>query len=175
MPLPFSMRNLTITDDFIEWKSFFESDLNVCNRFSLDTWHRIVEDFKSDDEWRTFLKEYADYVQCYILYRYNDNVPIAFSFFLQEDEKGKVISIHGGGWKNRNTLLYYRGFIALIQALLNTKIKVRTTCLKDNKVAARFILSVGFVKYKETDNSLHFWINDRRLHNSRVYKRIFIG
>ena len=175
MPLPSSVCNLSITDTFIEWKSFSESGLDVCKRFPLDTWHRIVEEFRTDDEWRTYLKEYADYVQCYILYRCNDNVPIAFSFFLQEDEKGQVVSIHGGGWKHRNTLLYYRGLIALIQALLNAKIKVRTTCLKDNKVAARFILSVGFVKYKDSVNSLQFWINDRRLHNSKVYKRIFKG
>ena len=172
MPLPFSMRNLTITDDFIEWKSFSESDLNVCNRFSLDTWHRIVEDFKSDEEWRTYLKEYADYAQCYILYKCSDEVPIAFSFFLQEDDKGKVVSIHGGGWVYRNTLLYYRGFIVLIQGLLDAKFKVRTSCFKDNKVAERFIRSVGFVKYKETSTSLLFWINEKRLYSSKIYKRI---
>ena len=172
MPLPSSVCNLSITDDFIEWNSFSESGLDVCNRFPLDTWHRIVEEFRSDDEWKRYLKEYSNYIQCYILYRCNDKVPIAFSFFLQEDEKGKVVSIHGGGWKHRNTLLYYRGFIAMIQALLDAKIKVRTSCFKDNKVAERFIRSVGFVKYKETSTTLLFWINEKRLHESIIYKRI---
>lgn len=104
-----------------------------------------------------------------------DGTPIAFSFFLQEDDKGKVVSIHGGGWEHtvRDTLLYYRGFVLLLLALLNTGIKVRIVCRKENEVADRFVRSVGFVQYADTQTNTLFWINKRRLLNSKIYKRIF--
>ena len=173
MPLSFTIKILALKDDSVEWVPYMQTERIICNRFPLSEWHKIVADFNSDEEWHSFLAECKDYAQCYVLYRCRDNMPIAFSYYIQEDEKGQVVSIHGGAWGEKNTLLYYRGFIILIQALFDAKIKVRTACLKNNKIAERFIRSVGFVQYKETSTQYHFWINRKRLINSLIYKRIY--
>ena len=176
MPLPTTIKSLVLWDNYIKWIPYMQAEYEICSKFTLGEWNKIVADFNTEKEWKCFLSDCENYVQCYMLYRCKDNTPIAFSYYLQEDEKGVVVSIHGGAWKReeKDTLLYYRGFIILIQALLNTKIKVRTACLKDNKVAERFIRSVGFVQYKETSTSFLFWINKYRLKRSRIYRYIFL-
>lgn len=175
MPLPIAIKNFSIDDKQIECSPYLLNKIPLCSKFSLDDWHKIIADFNTDSELREYLLEYVDYVQCYVFYRKRDHLPIAFVFLFQEDDNGKVISVHGGGWYKtiECTLLYYRCFIYSIQFLLALNMKVRTACLKDNEIAERFIRSVGFVKYKETSNESLFWINESRLHNSRVYKRIF--
>lgn len=175
MPLSDIVKRLSIDDSLIECSSYIENKISLCDKFSLDVWYTITADFDSESEWKDFLLEFSDYAQCYVFYRRRDHMPIAFAFFLQEDDKGKVVSVHGGGWYKtiECTMLYYRCYICLIQVLLNLKIKVRTACLKDNKVAERFIRSVGFVQYMETSTRLLFWINEKRLYNSPIYKRIY--
>ena len=173
MPLPLSI-NTSIPDSYVKW-DVYKKDITIYSKFVLKEWNRIVSDIYSDDEWNNFLSECEGYVQCYILHRCKDNKPIAFSFLLQEDDKGHIVSLHGGGWCKtvENTLLYYRGIIVLIQDLINKGLKVRTSCFKDNMVAKRFLRSVGFVQYKETTTQYHFWINRQRLINSFIYKRIY--
>ena len=175
MPLPFSINtSIRERDRCIRW-DVYKKDISICSKFVLAEWNKIVSDIYSDGEWNEFLSECEGYVQCYILYRCRDNKPIAFSFLLQEDDKGRVVSLHGGGWYKtvENTLLYYRGLIVLIRNLINKGLKVRTSCFNDNMVAKRFIRSVGFVQYMETSTRLLFWINEKRLYNSPIYKRIY--
>lgn len=176
MPLSDIVKRISIDDSLIECSSYLDNKISLCDKFSLNEWHTIIADFDSDLEWKDFLLEFSDYAQCYVFYRRRDHMPIAFAFFLQEDDKGKVVSVHGGGWCKtiECTMLYYRCYICLIQVLLNLKIKVRTACLKDNKVAERFIRSVGFVQYEETFTSYLFWINESRLKRSKIYKYIIL-
>lgn len=92
---------------------------------------------------------------------------------MEEDDKGKIVSFHGGGWGKSvaNTLLFYRGMICLVESLLNDGLKVRTACLKGNTVAYRFIKSAGFVNLRNSDTYHYFWINKKRLYSSRIYKK----
>ena len=175
MPLPFRTKYFHLKDDMILWIHHTKIKCEICGNFAPNDWNKIVADFDSDKEWKSFLDECEDYAQCYILCKCNDGMPIGFSYFIQEDEKGKIVSSHGGGWHKsmKNSLLYYRGYITMIHALLALNLKVRTSCLKKNNVAKRFIRSTGFVQYKETATSLLFWINEKRLHNSPIYKRIY--
>ena len=135
--------NLKISvDNVIAWQPISDKDL-ICEKFSKEDWHKMVADINSDRDWQQFLSDYSHFVKCYMLYRCNDNTPIAFAYIMQEDEKGKVVSFHGGGWDKSIslTLLYYRGMIRLVEALLDCGLKVRTTCLKENSTALRFLKS----------------------------------
>lgn len=78
---------------------------------------------------------------------------------------------HGGGWEK--PLLYYRGYILMLQHLLEQGIKVRTYCSLSNIAAIRFDRSVGFVPYKYTDNEVFMWINTKRLKSSKLYKYFY--
>lgn len=173
MPLP-KIINRSFRDTIIEW-NVYKKDKAICSRFALNEWNKIVSDIYSDDEWNSYLLKCEGYVQCYILCKCKENKPVAFSFIMQEDDKGHVVSLHGGGWHKtvESTLLYYRGLIVLIQQLMHRGIKVHTSCFKNNVIAKRFLRSVGFVQYKETATSLLFWINEKRLYNSPIYKRIY--
>lgn len=165
--------DISIRDKFIKWEPYAGNN-QICSRFSLEEWHKMVADIYSDRDWQQFLSEYSLFVKCYILYCCNDSTPIAFAYVMQEDEKGKIVSFHGGGWDKSIglTLLYYRGMIRLVESLLDSGLKVRTTCLKDNLTALRFLRSGGFVNYRTGDKYHHFWINKNRLKSSKIYKLI---
>lgn len=160
----------SISDDKIKWEPF--SNETLCSRFSFDSWHKMVADIDNDKDWAQFLGEYSDLVRCYVLYCKLDNEPIAFAYILQEDEDGKIVSFHGGGWCRsvKHTMLYYRGMIRLVESLLERGLKVRTACKLDNIIAYRFIKSAGFVNYRNGEKYHHFWANEKRLYNSKIYR-----
>lgn len=163
---------LISSDSLIEWKPYCKGQV-LCENFNIEEWHKIVTDVDSDRDWQQFLSDYSHIVKCHILFRKIDDTPIAFAYTIKEDDKGKVVSFHGGGWDKSiaNTLLFYRGMILLVEALLNDGLKVRTACLKGNTIAYRFIKSAGFVNHLNTDTFHYFWINKKRLYNSKIYKR----
>lgn len=163
---------LNATDNIVEWRPYIAGQ-EICNRFPIDEWHKMVADIDSDEDWEQFLSEYPQFVKCYVLYRINDNEPIAFAYTMQEDEHGKVVSFHGGGWNKSisHTFLYYRGMTVLVEILLNCGFRVRTACRKENLTAYRFIKSAGFVNYRNSDTYHYFWINKKRLYNSKIYKK----
>ena len=137
----------------------------------------MVADINSDRDWQQFLSDYSLLVKCFVLYRKADDTPIAFAYIMEEDDKGKIVSFHGGGWGKSiaNTLLYYRGMIRLVESLLNDGLKVRTACLISNTIAYRFIKSAGFVNYRNSDTYHYFWINKKRLYSSRIYKSLILN
>lgn len=174
MPLPKTFLKLCIVDKNIKWESYDAQKERVCSRFESKEWRKIISGIHTDQEWNEFLTRLAGYTHCFVLYPSERNTPIAFILLMQEDEKGKVISIHGGGWDKsvRLSLLYYRGLIVMIEHLLKQGFKVRTSCLIANERAFRFLRSVGFVKYYSTDTKHLMWINAKRLESSSIYKRI---
>lgn len=159
-----------LTDGIIEWRPYQGEDL--CCKFKKDDWNKIVFDVFSDLEWKQFVNEYSDIVNCYTLYLCSTNEILGFVYLYLESFSERVISIHGGGWlfSLRIVKFYYRGMFCLLKYLLENGIKVRTYCLKSNKRAQRFIKSIGFVKYKEGINIYYFWINKKRLIINKVYK-----
>jgi hypothetical protein len=90
---------------------------------------------------------------------------------MQEDIYGKIVSIHGGGWEN--PIMYYRGYILMIEYLLAQGLKVRTCCQLSNPAAIRFSRSVGFVPYRYTKDEVFMWNSTRRLKDSKLYKRFY--
>lgn len=159
---------MVIEDGMVKWVPYCRDEI-ICGRYSLDDWHKSVHDVDSDEEWANFLSESA-FVQCYVLKLCSDNKSIAFVYILQEDFDGKIFSIHGGGWENY--LMYYRGFMLMIQHMLDQGLKVRTYCQLSNPQAIRFVRSVGFVPYRYTDEEVFMWINEKRLKSSKIYKYV---
>lgn len=165
------MLDATCKDDVIRWDHYNQEV--ICNRFSIEEWHKMVGDIDTETEWQHFVSEYSDFVKCYILRKIGCNEAVAFVYLYKESITNKVVSIHGGGWDKSMhlSLLYYRGMIVMIEHLLNNGVKVRTSCSIKNTIAYRFLHSIGFVKYYASNTHIHMWINEKRLKNSLVYKR----
>ena len=159
----------SISNGTIKWVPYSREEV-VCGRYSLDDWHKAVHDINSDDQWANFLEK-SDFVKCFVLKLCSNDKSIAFVYTIQEDLKGDKLSIHGGGWES--PLMYYRGYILMLQHLLGQGIKVRTYCSLSNIAAIRFDRSVGFVPYKYTDNEVFMWINTKRLKSSKLYKYFY--
>ena len=69
--------------------------------------------------------------------------------------------------------MYYRGYVLMLKHLLDQGLKIRTYCQLSNQRAIRFSRSVGFVPYRYTEDEVFMWINDKRLKNSKLYKRFY--
>ena len=159
-----------IEDSFVIWEPYHK-DIHLCDRFSVEQWNQIAGDIKSDVEWAEFVGRYVNSVQCWVLKNRATNHPIAFVYLFNEEGYWEKVSIHGGGWEK--PLLYFRGYILMLQHLLRQGIKVRTNCSLSNIAAIRFDRSVGFVPYKYTDNEVFMWINTKRLKSSKLYKYFY--
>lgn len=159
-----------ISDDVIYFIPYKKSEI-IYSNFKIDDWHNVVSDINSDEELSNALDLYK-HIDGYILKRCDNNESIAFLYIKKENQKKSIVSIHGGGWNKSIylTFLYYRGYVLMIEHLLNKGYKVRTTCLCTNKLAYRFIRSIGFVKYKSSGTYNYFWINSNRLSNNKINK-----
>lgn len=166
-----SLKSLYVTDGIIEWK-LWTGQINLCEQFPLDIWHNIIFDIDTENDWQQFLKNYSRYVTCFVLYKVSTGQPIAFCYLMQEDERGDVVSYHGGGWIKSisATMMYYRGTIRMIEALLANRIRVRSASLLKNDVAKRFLQSIGFVRYTTTPTRHLYWINEKWLKSTKIYK-----
>lgn len=168
------MLNFPCGDDVIRWDSY--NNEFVCNRFSIDEWHKMVCDIDTEDEWQSFLSDFSEFVKCYILKKNDTNEAIGFVYLYKESLSSKVVSIHGGIWDSKtSSLLAYRAIFVLIEHLFNEGMKVRTSCLIENKPASRFIRGIGFVKYNSSHTHTYMWINQKRLNSNPIYKRLKEG
>lgn len=168
------MLNFPCGDDVIRWDSY--NNEFVCNRFSIDEWHKMVCDIDTEIEWQTFLSDYSDFVKCYMLKKNNTNEAIGFVYLYRELPSSKVVSVHGGIWDSKtSSFLAYRAIFLLIEHLLSKGIKVRTSCLIENKRAYHFLKGVGFVKYYSSQTHTYMWINQKRLNRNPIYKRLKEG
>ena len=159
-----------IEDSIIKWEPYTEKDL-VCAKFPRDVWHNIAGDINSDKEWSNFVLNYKNSVKCWILKKRSNNVAIAMIYIFNEENNWQKVTIHGGAWGN--PIMHYRGYILMLKHLLSQGIKVRTYCQLFNKVAIRFDRSVGFVPYRYTEDEVFMWISEKRLKNSKLYKRFY--
>ena len=159
-----------ISDSFVAWEPYHK-DINLCDRFSVEQWKQIAGDIKSDEEWADFVERYVNSVQCWVLKKRATNYPIAFVYLFNEEGDWHKVSTHGGGWEN--PLMYYRGYILMLQHLLEHGIKVRTYCNLSNRAAIRFVRSVGFVPYRYTKDEVFMWITENRLKGTELYKYFY--
>lgn len=167
--LPKQMNSL-IQDDIVKWELYTRAE-PLCVKFPLEQWNKIVEDIHSDADWADFVEHYSDYVICWVLKKKTTNNSIAFIYILSEDECWNTVSIHAGGWGS--PIMYYRGYILILQYLLSKGIKVRTYCATSNLAAIRLNRSVGFVPYRYYGDKVYMWINLTRLVSCKFYKRFY--
>lgn len=138
--------------------------------FSNSDWRLIFSDVENEEQLESFLQ--LDCGQCLVAYNTVTNMPFGFVYVYMEDEKDQKVSLHGGGWLSGNAFLNYRAYLLLIEALLQQGFKVRTACEPDNMKAIRFNRSVGFVNHYTSKNYRYFWVSEKRLHASAIYKWI---
>lgn len=170
--MPRSLSAAFASDGVVEWHKYTGGE-HLCKRFPLPEWHLIVSDVDTDEELEDILRN-STYVNCYTLKISKSHETIGFVYTKHEDDYGRIRSVHGGGWgkSTRLSLLYYRGLILMVHILLRKGIKVRTSCLKVNIHALRFLCSIGFVPYFYTDTYVYMWISEKRLYGSRIYKHL---
>ena len=159
-----------IEDSIVIWEPY-HNGIHLYGRFSVEQWKQIAGDIHSDTEWTDFIKHYVNSVKCWILKVRETGTVIAFIYIFNEDGFWKTISIHGGGWEN--PLMYCRGYILLLEHLLNLGLKVRTYCHISNATAIRLDRAIGFVPYLYSDDEVFMWINNKRLKSSKIYKRFY--
>lgn len=138
--------------------------------FKESEWLSIFSDVTSSEELEDFMN--MDCGQCFVAYNHVSDTPFGFIYVYLEDEKKKIVSIHGGGWLPNHAILNYRAYILLIEALLQRGIKVRTACQLDNMKAFRFNKGIGFVNHYTSKNYRYLWISEKRLQSSRVYRHL---
>ena len=160
---------MDIADGIVKWVPYSREEI-ICGRYSLDDWHKAVHDIDSDIEWADFLEK-SLIVKCYILKLCSNDQSIAFLYIMQENLAGTIVSVHGGVWGS--PLLHFRGYILMLKHLLEQGLKVRTYCNISNTAAIRFDRSVGFVPYRYTEDEVFMWISEKRLKNSKLYKRFY--
>lgn len=136
--------------------------------FSNSDWLLIFSDVENEEQLEAFLQ--LDCGQCLVAYNTVTNTPFGFVYVYMEDEKDQKVSLHGGGWLSDNAFLNYRAYLLLIEALLQQGFKVRTACEPDNMKAIRFNRSIGFVNHYTSKNYRYFWISEKRLYASAVYR-----
>ena len=136
--------------------------------FSNSDWRLIFPDVEDDAQLEAFLQLGCG--QCLVAYNSATNAPFGFIYVYMEDEIEHIVSLHGGGWMPSNTIFNYRAYMLLIEALLQQGLKVRTACEPDNMKAIRFNRSIGFVNHYTSKNYRYFWISEKRLYASAVYR-----
>ena len=153
-------------DSFVEWR--MRTNEPLMDLFSESDWRLIFPDVEDDAQLEAFLQ--MDCGRCLVAYNTATLSPFGFLYVYMEDEKEQKVSIHGGGWVSNNVFLNYRAYVLQIEALLQQGFKVRTACKPDNVKAIRFNRSVGFVNHYTSKNYRYFWISEKRLHDSVVYR-----
>ena len=156
------------SDSCVGWRT--RTDEPLMDFFSDSDWRHIFPDVGDEEQLEAFLK--MDCGRCFVAYNTATNAPFGFIYVYTEDEKEKKVSLHGGGWLPNNAFLNYRAYMMLIEALLQQGFKVRTACEPDNMKAIRFNRSVGFVNHYTSKNYCYFWISEKRLRLSAIYKRL---
>ena len=155
-------------DSHVEWR--MRTSEPLIDFFKEADWLSIFPDVTSTEELENFMN--MDCGQCLVAYNPVSNTPFGFIYVYLEDEKERKVSLHGGGWLSNNAFLNYRAYILLIEALLQQGFKVRTACEPDNIKAIQFNRSIGFVNHYTSKNYRYFWISEKRLYASAVYKWI---
>lgn len=160
-------------DDIVEWHDLlsYEGDINF--DFSNDSWYAISGDVGMR-EWNAFERQNSSFVKSFLLLRKQGQVPIAMLYIIAEDIRIETVSIHGGAFSDCRPMEVVHGYIIMIESLLHAGLKVRTTCLSSNRKALNLDRNIGFVRYKQIDDTVFMWINAKRLTSTAYYKRIRI-
>ena len=159
---------LPLADADTYWKPTSREDC-ISNNFTFEQWEYIMGKDFSEEKFFYFLESYPFYIKSYTYKRRNGDI-LAFVYIVLDVNRKDVVSIHGGGCSNYRS--HYKGYVMIIEALLSCNLKVRTKCSLANSAAIRFDRSVGFMPYRYTKDEVFMWINEKRLKNSAMYKRL---
>lgn len=161
------LSNIVAEDSAIIWQKYQRE--NLMSFFSDEDWHRIFLDVYTHEHLNEFFCRSTGVA--FVAYDKKSNSPFAFLYIYIEDAKKQVVSIHGGGWQHTNLLLHYHSLFLMLEALLSKNIKIHTSCIPNNFRAYRFLRSVGFIKYMQTENHIYFWLSAKKMRKSPIYQK----
>ena len=162
------LSNITAKDSVILWQKYQGEDL--MSFFSDEDWHRIFPDVFTYERLCEFFSWSSGVA--FVAYEKKSHKPFAFLYVYIENSRKRIVEIHGGGWHNGSVLLHYHSLFLMLDALLAEGLKIRTACIPTNTRAYRFLRSVGFVKYLQTENYIYMWLSTRKLKNNFLYKKM---
>lgn len=158
-----------IAEDFvIKWQKY--QGENLMSFFSDEDWHRIFPDIFTYERLCEFFSWSSGVA--FVAYEKKSNKPFAFLYVYIENSQKRIVEIHGGGWYSGSVLLHYHSLFLMLDTLLAEGLKIRTACIPTNARAYRFLRSVGFVKYLQTENYIYMWLSIRKLKNNFLYKKM---
>lgn len=168
MNLYATIQDLSCSNDYIRWQHC-RNDFSIRHYFSDHDWNNIIADIHSDEELQEACKQ--GYISVYKAYFAQKSTPIGFVLIMVDDPIKKYVSIHGGGWDKSASYFYICCYMAMIVQLLQTGVKVHTSCKLENKRAMHLNHSIGFVNYAKREGYSYKYINKLRLQRSLLYKR----
>ena len=154
---------------YVRWDDYAPSD-RFLYTFKKEDWEKVSGEINSSDDWDRFVSENKEYFKCFVLRKGDCPNILAMLYLVNENLDWTVVSVHGGAVSGCSAVDMYRGYILMLEALLDANIKVRTACHVDNTKAIRLNRSLGFVKYQLIGEKIGFWINKKRLTSSSIYK-----
>lgn len=148
---------------------------DIISKFSKSDWHLIASDIDTIEDWVDFLTKCPSYVKSYLLSSRDDNKPFGFFYLLFDYDNKNVVSFHGGGWNKSlyYTLLHFRSAFLVAQALKKNGFKVRTCCKSYNEKAYKFLREVGYVKYRQDEDTIEMYFSERKMKRSKLYQKFF--
>ena len=159
------IRRLSCEATLIEWR-YCRSEVKIRDQFNYDDWHKIVKDIETDED--LFRANEKGYIALYVVKRRDQKKPFGFVFILVEDPKKNIVSIHGGGWDRKYKYLFPNAFLLMNRYLLDSGIKVRTSCLIGNTKAMKFIRACGFKIYRYDHGKALFYLTHELLKKSAI-------
>ena len=162
------MYRIIAEDSVIKWQKY--QGENLMSFFSDEDWHRIFPDIFTYEQLCEFFSWSSGVAS--VAYEKKSNKPFAFLYVYIENSQKRIVEIHGGGWYSGSVLLHYHSLFLMLDTLLAEGLKIRTACIPTNARAYRFLRSVGFVKYLQTENYIYMWLSIRKLKNNFLYKKM---
>lgn len=149
----------------IEWRE--RSSEEIFDRFELSEWLKIFTGCENKESFENLAS--VGFGKFWIAYDTEAEQPLAF-IFIYTMNNDSVAIFHGGGW-TKQPAVNYLCITALLNKLFDMGYRIRTSCLHDNKVAFRFLHSVGFVKYRAEGDYDFLWLSEKRFRKSLPYRR----
>ncbi len=152
-------------------------DAEVVSKFGDGDWHLIVNDIDTNEDWVQFLKNEPFFIKGYLLKTKANNQPFAFFYLLYEYDDKNIVSFHGGGWNNSlyYILLHFRSAFLIAKSLTEKGLKVRTYCKSYNYKAYKFLREVGYIKYRQVNDTIEMYFSERKMKRSKLYKKFFLN
>lgn len=157
-------------DEYIDF-SIWDGRIPIRAHFNDEDWHNILSDVDNDEQLWNLVCCWC--IQVYVVKDLRDCTLFGFIFVMIDSPRKDFVSIHGGGWNKKHTILFVRSYVDMIYTMLNVGLKVHTSCLQANNRARKLNRAVGFVTFCYKGEYEYKYITRSKLMKSQIFQRYF--